>query len=134
MRSLAELYEDIRDFTVVEEEGRIVGCCALHIIWEDLGEIRSLAVAGDSEGKGWGSQLVQACIDEARELALVKLIALTVSPDFFIRQGFQMIDKAEVPQKIWSECFHCPRFPNCNEEALILRLDQPRVFSTPIWK
>jgi amino-acid N-acetyltransferase len=119
-RSLSELYEAIRDFYICEDEGRLIGTAALHIVWEDLAEIRSVAVAENAGRKGAGTQLVQACIDEAREIGLKRLFCLTYKPDFFGRFGFRIVDKAELPHKVWGDCMKCVKFPDCDEIAMIL--------------
>ena len=118
-RSLNELYETVRDFVVCEEHGNICGVCALHIMWEDLAEIRSLAVDKPYQKKGVGKKLVQQCLKETRALGLKKVFALTYCPEFFKKFGFIEIDKASLPQKIWGDCLRCPRFPECNEHAVI---------------
>lgn len=121
-RSLSELYESIRDFYIVEEEGRLLGTSALHIVWEDLAEVRSVAVAEDVGRKGIGSQVVGACIDEARELGLKRIFCLTYKPDFFARFGFAVVDKNQLPHKVWGDCMKCVKFPDCDEIAMILDL------------
>ena len=121
-RSLSELYESLRDFYVVEEEGVILGAAALHVVWEDLAEVRSVAVVEDSGRKGIGSRLVQACIAEAREIGLKRIFCLTYKPDFFAKHGFRLVDKAELPHKVWGDCIKCPKFPDCDENAMILDL------------
>lgn len=121
-RSLSELYESLRDFYVVEEEGVILGVAALHVVWEDLAEVRSVAVVEDSGRKGIGSRLVQACIAEAREIGLKRIFCLTYKPDFFAKHGFRLVDKAELPHKVWGDCIKCPKFPDCDENAMILDL------------
>ncbi len=121
-RALSTIYENIRDFVVMEEDGRIVGCCAMHVNWGDLGEVRSLAVDESTQGKGYGRQLVEVCLSEARDLGLPNVFALTYVPDFFERLGFHRIDKAELPRKIWTECINCPKFPDCGEEAVFMAL------------
>lgn len=121
-RSLSELYESLRDFYVVEEEGVILGVAALHVVWEDLAEVRSVAVMEDSGRKGIGSRLVQACIAEAREIGLKRIFCLTYKPDFFAKHGFRLVDKAELPHKVWGDCIKCPKFPDCDENAMILDL------------
>jgi amino-acid N-acetyltransferase len=119
-RSLSELYEAIRDFYIVEEEGRLIGTAALHIVWEDLAEVRSVAVAADAGRKGVGSQVVQACIDEARALGLKRVFCLTYKPEFFAKFGFRIVDKSELPHKVWGDCMKCVKFPDCDEIAMIL--------------
>ncbi len=121
-RSLSELYESLRDFYVVEEGGVLLGAAALHIVWDDLAEVRSVAVTEDAGRKGIGSRLVQACISEAREIGLKRIFCLTYKPDFFAKHGFRLVDKAELPQKVWGDCIKCPKFPDCDENAMILDL------------
>ena len=124
-RSLSELYEHMRDlFVLVREDGTgpssVVGVCALGICWEELAEIRSLAVAPDHKGQGYGSLLVRACLDEARSLGLKTCFALTYVPDFFLKLGFHEVEKSVLPHKVWSDCLKCPNFPDCDETAMIV--------------
>jgi amino-acid N-acetyltransferase len=121
-RALSEIYDGIRDYFVVRKGSRVVACAALHVTWVDLAEIRSLAVDEQEQKQRIGSLLVQACIDEAKELGIPKVFCLVRKPAFFKRHGFQLIDKTELPQKVWAECYHCPKFPNCDEVALIRHL------------
>jgi len=121
-RSLNQLYEDIRDFFVAEEEGRLIGTCALHVNWGDLAEVKALVVDKEFQGKGLGKQLVQTCLDEARALGISRVFALTYKPDFFCKLGFRNIDKSELPHKVWTECIHCVKFPDCGEIAVIREL------------
>jgi amino-acid N-acetyltransferase len=121
-RSLAELYEALRDFYIVEDGGRLLGTAALHIVWEDLAEIRSVAVAEEAGRKGVGTQVVQACIDEAKALGLKRVFCLTYKPEFFGRFGFRIVDKSELPHKVWGDCMKCAKFPDCDEIAMILDL------------
>lgn len=118
-RSLNELYETLRDFVIYEEKGYICGVCALHIMWEDLAEIRSLAVAKNYQKMGIGKNLVKYCLKEAKSLGIKAVFALTYQPEFFRKIGFVDIDKAQLPQKIWGDCLRCPRFPECAEHAVI---------------
>ncbi|RNC69881.1 MAG: N-acetyltransferase [Desulfuromonadales bacterium] len=122
-RSLSELYESVRDFYVWEEGGRLLGTAALHIMWEDLAEIRSVAVAEDAGRRGTGTRLVQACIDEARELGLKRVFCLTYKPNFFGKFGMRIVDKSELPHKVWGDCMKCVKFPDCDEIAMILDLE-----------
>ena len=122
-RSLSELYEALRDFYIFEEDGKLLGTAALHIVWEDLAEIRSVAVAEDAGRKGVGTQLVQACIDEARAIGLKRLFCLTYKPNFFGKFGFRIVDKSELPHKVWGDCMKCVKFPDCDEIAMIMDLD-----------
>ncbi len=119
-RSLNELYENIRDFFVYEEGGKILGCCALHIAWEDLAEIKSLAVHESKHKKGIGGMLVKQALDDAKKLKVRRVFALTYEPLFFEKLGFKKIEHAELPHKIWSECIKCIKFPDCAENALAL--------------
>lgn len=121
-RSLADIYENIRDFYVYDEAGKILGVGALAISWEDLAEVRSLAVAPGQQGKGIGRKIVEICLEEAAELGLKKVFALTYQPDFFKKLGFCDIEKSELPQKIWGDCLKCVKFPDCDEFALSIDL------------
>lgn len=121
-RSLSELYEALRDFYIVEDGGRLLGVAALHIVWDDLAEIRSVAVAEDAGRKGVGTEVVNSCIEEARELGLKRLFCLTYKPDFFSRFGFRIVDKSELPHKVWGDCIKCVKFPDCDEIAMIMDL------------
>ena len=118
-RSLSSIYERIRDFRVIVEEGQVLGCAALQISWEDLAEIRTLAVSRDLRGKGWGRALVEDCLKEAALLRIPRVFTLSFSPDFFLKLGFTRIDKDDLPQKVWKDCIHCPHFPDCKEVALV---------------
>jgi len=123
-RSQSAVYQAIRDFVVAEVEGQVVGCGALQIIWGDLGEIRSLAVANGRRGQGIGRQLVIRLLEDARRLGLSRVFALTYQRPFFLRLGFQPIDKSILPQKVWADCVNCVKFPNCDEEAVIIHLEE----------
>jgi len=118
-RPLSEIYESIRDFFVIRDGEEVIGCAALHVSWSDLAEIRSVAVAEDSQKKGLGARLVAACIKEAEELGIKTVFCFTYRPEFFKQQKFVDIDKMELPRKVWTDCFRCPKFPNCDETALI---------------
>jgi len=119
-RTLGELYESIREFYVaVEDDGRVIGCAALHVFWEDLAELKCLAVSETAQGRGVGRALVDACWKSAGELDIKSVFTLTYVPDFFEKCGYAQIEKSELPHKIWNECVRCPLFPNCNEVALI---------------
>jgi amino-acid N-acetyltransferase len=122
-RALSEIYEHLRDFYVCEKDGHVAGCAALHVAWEGLGEIRSLAVQEDRQGRGVGKRLVESCLNEAEELGMGRVFALTYVPDFFRQFGFTREPKDKLPHKIWNDCLKCPKFPNCDEVAMILDLD-----------
>lgn len=121
-RSINDLFEHIRDFFIIETDGNIVGVCALHILWEDLAEIRSLAVRKEYQKTGIGKRLVRKCLSEARSIGIPRVFVLTYVPDFFRNLRFTDIDKASLPQKIWGDCVRCPKFPECDETALIYSL------------
>lgn len=121
-RSLSELYESLRDFYVFEADGKVVGTAALNICWEDLAEVRSLAVHPDYNGRGAGKALVLACLDEARRLGIRRVFALTYKQAFFEKLGFTVIEKSQLPHKIWGDCMKCAKFPDCDEVALSIDL------------
>lgn len=118
-RSLNEIYENIRDFYVCENNGKVIGASALHILWEDLAEIRSIAVLKDFQGKGVGRKLITQCMKEAKSLRVKKVFALTYNTKIFKSFGFKDIDKNALPQKIWGDCLKCPKFPDCEESAVM---------------
>ena len=122
-RPLSEIYENIRDYFVVRQGERVIACAALHVAWSDLAEIKSVAVAEDNQEQGVGVQLVEACLREARELGIPTVFCLTYKPAFFEKYGFYQLDKMELPRKVWTECYRCPKFPNCDEVALICQLE-----------
>ncbi len=118
-RSYFALYEKLRDFKVfVDKHNAVVGVCALHIVWEDLAEIRSLAVQENMQGKKIGKQLILSCLEDADHYNIDKVFTLTYQSDFFRKQGFFDIDKSQLPHKIWSDCLNCLKFPDCDEEAM----------------
>ena len=121
-RSLVEIYQAIREFKVAEENNQVVGICSLHIWWQDLAEVRSLVVKPGRERQGIGTDLVTATLEEARAMGLKRIFALTYKPDFFVRLGFSVVDKSELPQKVWGDCVKCPKFPQCDETAVSLLL------------
>ena len=118
-RSLADIYENLHTFIVAEADEKIVGCCALCIIWSDLAEIKSLAVDQGYLGTGIGKLLVESAIQHAQNLGLPRVFALTLNPDFFSKMGFDAIEKDLLPMKVWSDCAKCPKHDNCDEIAVI---------------
>jgi len=122
-RPLSEIYENIRDFFVVRDGERVIACGALHVSWEDLAEIRSVAVAEDSQKRGVGARIVKACLNEAKELGIATVFCLTYQPSFFEKLGFSQVDKMTLPRKVWTECYRCPKFPDCDEVALIYKAE-----------
>jgi amino-acid N-acetyltransferase len=121
-RSLNELYENIRDFWVAVDGEKIIGCAALHISWDDLAEIKSVAVARIRQDRGIGKELVSACLAEARQLGAKKVFVLTYKPAYFKKFGFKRVATRNLPHKIWAECINCCKFPDCQEIALLRKL------------
>ena len=118
-RSLSDLYSHTRDFTLLRDRnGTVAGCCALAIVWEDLAEVRSLFVRGDLRGQGCGSLLAEACLEDAKTMGIRRVFTLTFRTEFFSRLGFAEVGKDVLPQKIWADCIHCPKFPDCDEIAM----------------
>lgn len=117
-RSISSLYDHLRDFVVYDDNG-VQGVCSLHICWDDLAEIRSLAVAEDKQSLGIGEALVKVCLEEARRLDIGQVFTLTYQAPFFRKLHFTDIDKRDLPHKVWSDCLNCPQFPDCDEEAMI---------------
>ena len=129
-RSLSSLYDQLKDFSVYVEQAeddpdqeKLVGVCSFHICWDNLAEIRSLAVIDEFHGKGVGRQLVSKALAEADSYGITRVFTLTYQPAFFRKLGFKDIDKAELPHKVWSDCLNCPQFPDCDEEAMIWLAD-----------
>lgn len=118
-RSLNELYENLRDFWVSVERGRVTGCAALHVSWDDLCEIKCLAVRKDRQKKGIGRELIGTCIAEALDLGAKRIFVLTYRPDYFKKFGFKKVRHSDLPHKVWAECINCCKFPNCQETALL---------------
>ncbi len=118
-RTLSNIYDNIRDFNIIEITGDVVGIAAMHVCWEDFGEIRSICVKEEYSYKGYGKKLVEASIKDALEVKLSKLFVLTYQIEFFEKLGFFIVNKKVLPQKIWGECINCPKFPNCDETAMM---------------
>lgn len=123
-RALNDIYEHLRDFFVCVRDGELIGCGALHVSWSGLGEVRSMAVARDAQHQGVGTQLVEACLSEARAMGMARVFVLTYVPEFFSRFGFQDYPKDKLPHKIWADCLQCPKFPDCDELAMTLELGE----------
>lgn len=130
-RSLGELYENLRDFFVADEGGRVLGCCALHLVWADLAEVKSLAVSEEAQGQGLGRRLVETCIAEAAQIGIPRVFCLTYEVDFFTRCGFHVVDRSEFPRKVWSECVRCPKFFDCTEVAMSQDVPGAPAIGTP---
>jgi amino-acid N-acetyltransferase len=122
-RSLADIYTNLQTFFVAEQDGGIVGCCALEVIWSDLAEVKSLAVDENQKGRGVGSLLVNAAVEKAKTLGVPKVFGLTLKPQFFEKIGFKVVDKGLLPMKVWSDCARCTKQQNCDETAVIKMLD-----------
>ncbi|MCE5186366.1 MAG: N-acetyltransferase [Planctomycetaceae bacterium] len=116
--SMSDIYERLMTFVVAEEGGSVIGCCAVQVLWENLAEIKSLAVQESDCGKGVGRKLVESCLDKARRLGLKKIFTLTMVPEFFEKVGFVRVDMDKLPMKVWSDCANCPKQDNCDEIAL----------------
>lgn len=123
-RSRSSIYENIRNYSVMESDGEIVGLGALTILWADLAEVRTLAVKESLSGQGIGKKLVEYFLYEAKELGIKQVFTLTYQTKFFIKCGFQEISKENMPHKIWKDCLNCPKFPNCDEVLMCTEIDQ----------
>lgn len=121
--SLSKLYERVRDFFIYENPQGVMACAALHVVWEDLAEVRSVAVSPELKGRGIGRALVEACKKEAKKLRIKRVFCLTYTPEFFRRLGFRDVSKNELPHKVWADCINCPQFPDCSEVPLIFEPD-----------
>ncbi len=122
-RSLEYLYENVRDFQVAEVDGRVAGVCGLKIVWGDLAEVYALAVGPAHRGQGLGRKLVEACFDEARRLGVRRLMTLTYEQSFFEKLGFAVLDRQQLPLKVWSECLRCSKNQRCDEIAMACVLE-----------
>ena len=118
-RSLAYLYERIRNFSVCRIDDRVLGCCAFETVWADLGEVKSLAVHKDYHGRGMGRALLESVLRDAHQLGIKRVFSLTRRPEFFEKHGFRRIDRDTLPHKVWSDCLGCPSRDFCDEIALI---------------
>lgn len=127
-KSYAQLYEDLRDFSVYVKGGQVVGCVALAILWADLAEIRSLAVDSKYFGQGIGRRLTEWSIAEAHRLQIRKIMSLTYEQAFFAKFGFEVVPKETLPLKVWSDCVRCPKRDGCDEIAMVRELtDVPMI-------
>jgi len=121
-RSLNSIYENIQEYIVAEEDGKVIACGALHVAWEDLAEVKALAVAPEHRRKKLGTQIVAHLQENAKALGVKKVFSLSFKPDFFIKLGYSVIPKEMLPHKIWSECINCHLFPDCGEVPLLINL------------
>ena len=125
IRPMGDIFAQIRDFFVLDKNGRPAGIVALHVYWEDLGEIRSFLVTKGARGKGLGEELITEAIKEAKLIGIKKVFALTKIPDFFLKYGFKKISRSKLPHKIWRDCFNCAKYPkHCDETAVIYRIKE----------
>lgn len=118
-KSLNQLYENLRDYVVLEKDQKVIGCGALHFMWEDLAEIRSLAIDPSSAKQGYGSLIVEYLVLQAKEYQVKKVFCLTLVPQFFTRLGFTEVPHSELPQKVYKDCINCVKLGKCDEIALI---------------
>lgn len=133
-RSLSSLYENVREFHVAEETGgggRVVGVGGLSVVWANLAEVCALAIEPTQRGKGLGRKITEACIDEARTLGVRTIMTLTYEQAFFEKLGFSVIDRQQLPLKVWSECIRCPKNQACDEVAMTLVLDDVPELGVP---
>ncbi|MDP2719402.1 MAG: N-acetyltransferase [Dehalococcoidia bacterium] len=121
-RSLSELYENIRDYFVVREEDKVIGCGALHISWSDLAEIKALAVYENKQKNNIGTAIIKASLKEAKKLGIPTVFCLTYRPEFFEKSGFHRVELEQLPRKVWGECQRCAKFPHCDEIALLINI------------
>lgn len=118
-RPLSQVYNSIRDYVVIERNEQIVACGALHVVWDNIAEVRTVAVAPDQIGQGLGRKIVEYLIEDAYQLELPQIFTLTYKPAFFEKFGFTRVDKKQLPHKAWQDCLNCPKFPECDEVPLV---------------
>lgn len=118
-RSRNVFYESLRDFVIAEEAGQVLGVGALHLVWDALGEVRAMAIDPAVKGQGVGRKIVEQLVEEARGLGITAVFTLTYQPGFFAKNGFKEVPKEQLSQKVWKECINCPKFPNCDEIAMV---------------
>lgn len=123
-RSRSSIYENIRNYSVMEVDGQVIGVGALSILWSDLAEIRTLAVDESFSGQGVGRKMVEHFVNEAKEMGIDKVFTLTYQKVFFDKCGFKEVEKSYIPHKIWKDCFNCPKFPNCDEILMVVEFDK----------
>lgn len=130
------LYENIRDFAIASDENvpvytltdtkevlnLIVACGSLHVLWEDIAEVRALAIHPDYQHLGLGSNIVEYMKKEARQIGIHRLFTFTMTEDFFKTLGFHKINRKELPPKVWGECSRCPKYFQCDEVGMVLDL------------
>lgn len=122
-RSMADIYENLQSFIIAELDDDVVGCCSLQIVWADLAEIKSLAVDKSHTNTGVGKMLVSHALEQAGRIGLPRVFALTLTPDFFEKMGFAIVEKDSLPMKVWTDCARCPKQQNCDEIAVVRELE-----------
>lgn len=120
--SVGDITERLRDFHLLEIDDQPIGCVAVHVTWDSLVELRSLAVNENYQGRGLGKALVASAIAEARTLGASEIFTLSFVPEFFQKLNFTIVDRHALPHKVWQDCTRCPLFPDCGETALIMKL------------
>jgi amino-acid N-acetyltransferase len=131
-KSLASLYENLRDFHVaVDENDHVIGAAALTLVWANLAELASLAVDREHRGKGLGKQLAQSCLEEAQQLGIKRVMTLTYEQGFFEKLGFEVVDRQKLPLKVWRECVRCPKNQACDEIAMICAFPEVEEVQAP---
>ena len=127
-RSYNYLYQNLRDFIVCKAGDEIAGCCSIHLVWEDLAEVKSLAIKKEFQNRGIGARLVKKCVLDAKGFGAARIYALTKAPQFFEKLGFKRAAREDLPTKVWGECINCMRYYKCDETAVVLDL-KPSAFS-----
>jgi amino-acid N-acetyltransferase len=118
-RSMADIYENLQTFIVADVDGEVIGCCSLEVVWSDLAEIKSLAIDKKYQNQGIGKKIVARAVQNAFEIGVLKVFALTLEPQFFVKAGFEIVEKETLPMKVWSDCARCPKQQNCDETAVV---------------
>ncbi len=118
-RSMADIYENLQTFIVADVDGKVIGCCSLEVVWSDLAEIKSLAIDKNYQNQGIGKKIVATAVQNAFEIGVLKVFALTLEPQFFVKAGFEIVEKETLPMKVWSDCARCSKQQNCDETAVV---------------
>jgi len=124
-RSQHYVFDNLRDFVVAEKNGQIVGCASLHVLWENIAEIRALTVVAHEQGNGLYGELVDYLLDDGKAVGVRQVVALTQNPRLLVNLGFRLVDRNDVPQIVWKECINCVHFPDCMEKPVLFDLDDP---------
>ena len=118
-RRIEDIYQTVREWVVAEEDGQVVGCASLVVLWADMAEVRSLVVVPEAQGQGVGRRLMAALLVQAAHMELPQVIALTRKPGFFVKLGFRTVPRESLPRKMWKDCVHCTKFVGCDEVAMV---------------